>query len=1125
MRSKVSHHWIRLIISTVILAGITVGCSVRNNTATTRFYHNLTTRYNVYYNGNNAFNEAYEKQLEATSDNLAERISLEPITFQQSTEIKQRGGAFDGAIEKGQKAIRLHSIRSKPQKVDRKKRNTPFYRKREYNTFIYNAWLLVGKSQYHNGDFLDAMATFSYMGRLYREEPQIRDLARLWQVRCYTALGWGSDAEKLLAETRENSRIVSSNLYGKASAELAILQGRTNDAIPMLDKAIRKEPNKQAKIRLNYLKGQLALENNQTELARRAFQKVISSAPAFPVEVAARLNIVSIDATKNAKRAIHTLQGMAKKDRYETVCDKIGLALGRIHLTQSDTTAAIEAFQQGIEKSTEKGFEYAIANIELAQIYLARHNYVKASKALSAGVSSVGERYHSYTELKTLSEQLDELARHAQVVEEQDSLRYLASLPEKERFRIIDSAIVAYKKQIREEQRQQQLVAQQENQQAFNDQQDPRSTQPSLDQPQQIIDKSFYFYNNELIAQGKNQFNRLWGNRPLEDNWRRRNKRIDTSVGNSVLSENTLPNNTNTPPVPTDSINEQGKEAPPQETNDSQNPEKRAYYIANLPLTPEAIATSDGLIQNALEGMGTVLNEQMERFAEAVDVYESLLLRYPQYAERLSIYYKLFMIFQRIGNPSGANKWKQLMAQQFPESELSRVVQNPNYITTLKTQDSLENQQYENALQAYRSGNISETKTTTARVLRQNPLSPLRTKLLFLEAMAYVAEGNSEAFATNLRTILDEAPQSDIAELAEPILSDLAKGRKLIKDGYQEFDFDYLFFNESDSTATLQPFATISFGEKYNMLLLYPHEGASINELLFAIASFNFARFTEQNLAILRQQTPSYDLISITGLPNIRTARNYLKDAYSPDYGYMNLLSDNAWLLPISETNYKTLQSGRSLGEYINFLADSLVVYIPEASIPLEAIAQKANSETNIKQLAPSGETNAYNTPKATKQPVKNAPQKAPQLTNKQKPNKAFSKPDSVILPTNNLLQVDDTTVAHIAPELPPITTDTTKTKIIVPNDSIAPGTISLDDVMAKRKERLKQEQLRAKEEKRLKKEAEKKRREELQQRERERRLREQQRQKELRLREQQRKEQQQEKERKRREAERNRQR
>lgn len=126
------------------------------------------------------------------------------------------------------------------------------------------------------------MATFSYMARLYKEEPNIKDIARLWQARCYLALEWTDDAARIIASTRADSPIAKSALYGKTEADLAIQEGRYRDAIPMLEQAIRKEKSKLARIRLRFLKGQLESESGLAKDAQRSFSKSNCICTGFP---------------------------------------------------------------------------------------------------------------------------------------------------------------------------------------------------------------------------------------------------------------------------------------------------------------------------------------------------------------------------------------------------------------------------------------------------------------------------------------------------------------------------------------------------------------------------------------------------------------------------------------------------------------------------------------------------------------------------------------------------------------------------------------------------------------------------------------------------------------------------
>lgn len=1091
-----------------VLSAIALGCSVRNNTAATRFYHNLTTRYNVYHNGDNAFEEAYRKQLLEAPDNLAERIHLEPVFSSNPNPSKEPGGPFDAAIEKGQKAIRLHSIRSKPKQRNRARRNDPFYRKKEYNSFIHNAWLLVGKSQFNNGDFLDAMATFSYMARLFRDDAKIHNVARLWQARCYIALRWPDDAGRLMGEIRSDSQVVTSGLYGKVFAEQAILEGRTSDAIPLLRQAIRKERNGLAKIRLYFLKGQIELENNLLNESRKSFRRVVASAAPFSIEVSARLNIITIDAQNKPKDAIKSLDRMLKKEKFESVADKVALAKGRILLSQSDTVKALEAFALGRDKSTQKGFEYALCCIESAQIYLAQQEYVRAAKVLSLGISALDEKYPDYATLKKLSENLDELSRFALVVQQQDSLRHLAALPEPERLRIIDSAITAYKDRLKQEAREAIMEEQKAQQEAFNAEMDQgQRMRPSIDQTEQVSDKSFYFYNPELIELGKNTFAREWGNRVLEDNWRRKNKRLDIGAQSNLSSAESEDSETSTENSATTEEEDASYDKNSEETDEkseldeSQDPEKRAYYLASLPFTPEAVEASDKLIRSGFEGMGTVLSERMEYFREAIDTYSELLDRYPDYEGRFQVYYKLFMLCKRLNDHDGANHWKNMMQSQFPSEALSKAVANPNYIQSLRLQDSIENTLYDKALAAYFGGDANSTLEFTSDLLQKYSQSALRPKALFLQGLAYVSMGNSEELTKSLQMILDESPSSDVAELAEPILSDLSRGRKIVKDGYKGIDFEYLFFEPSDSLASDSLyFSKPQFGEKYLTLLFYPEEGVEVNELLFSIAAFNFSAFTDYNLSISHQTGEGQGLITISGLPSLRVARDFLRLAYSPK-GFMPLLQEVGWMLPISEPNHRALSLGLSLGEYINYLADSLIVFIPEASIPLETIANLAESGEELKEESVSPKditTDADSLPSS--QDIKHLqPDTIPLL----RPEPG----DSLRLKPEDTQKVD--TIA--------IPTDTLKATA----ESEPPAEVTIQDVEQLREQRIITERERQKQEKIRKKEAERERQKALREREKARREQEQLRAKEQRERQKARKKAQQEKERKRREAER----
>ena len=162
-------------------------------------YHAFTARYNIYFNGQQAFIEGNLEKEKSNKDNFTEMIPLYMVGNKQSREIGK--GQYDRAIEKSEKAIRLHSVKGKPEWKSSKKKSAKdreWLGRKEYNPFIWKAWMLLGKAQFQKGAFDEAAATFSYMTRLYQTQPVQCGLAKAWLAKCYTELGWLYDAEDVI---------------------------------------------------------------------------------------------------------------------------------------------------------------------------------------------------------------------------------------------------------------------------------------------------------------------------------------------------------------------------------------------------------------------------------------------------------------------------------------------------------------------------------------------------------------------------------------------------------------------------------------------------------------------------------------------------------------------------------------------------------------------------------------------------------------------------------------------------------------------------------------------------------------------------------------------------------------
>ena len=125
-------------------------CSNDKNTAQSRWWHSFNAKYNTYFNGSQAYIDASLEKENGHRDNFTEMIPLYPVSNKNSKEIGK--GNFNKAIEKSQKAIKRHSITRRPEWTKNRKkteRDIEWLNRSEYNPFLWKAWMLMGRSQFH----------------------------------------------------------------------------------------------------------------------------------------------------------------------------------------------------------------------------------------------------------------------------------------------------------------------------------------------------------------------------------------------------------------------------------------------------------------------------------------------------------------------------------------------------------------------------------------------------------------------------------------------------------------------------------------------------------------------------------------------------------------------------------------------------------------------------------------------------------------------------------------------------------------------------------------------------------------------------------------------------------------
>ena len=320
------HNNKHIILVLLALASMVIaGCSTNKNTSQSRWWHSFNARYNTYYNGAQAYIDGSLEKEQGNKDNFTEMIPLYTVGNKSSRELGKTN--FDRAIEKAQKAIARHSIKRRPEwnKSRRKtEKDIEWLNRREYNPFLWKAWMLMGRSQFYKGAFDEAAATFSYMSRLYRTQPAIYGKARAWLAKCYIEEGWTYDAEDVIRNMSRDSldwRAVKEWDY--TYADYYIHTGDFEKAIPYLRKVIKHEMRHKQRAREWYLLGQLEAALGHRENATKAFKRVIRQNPPYQLEFNAHIAMTEVMAKGRAKQMIGKLKRMAASDKNKDYLDQV----------------------------------------------------------------------------------------------------------------------------------------------------------------------------------------------------------------------------------------------------------------------------------------------------------------------------------------------------------------------------------------------------------------------------------------------------------------------------------------------------------------------------------------------------------------------------------------------------------------------------------------------------------------------------------------------------------------------------------------------------------------------------------------------------------------------------------
>ncbi len=914
MKRIESRHIIPLLIAAIIVAA--TGCSTQKNTAKTRFWHSFKARYNTYYNGSLAYIDGSLEKENGNKDNFTETLPLYTVSNKQSRELGKAN--FDRAIEKCQKTIKLHSIKHRPEWTKNRRKtekDIEWLSRREYNPFLWRAWLLMGRSQFYKGAFDEAASTFAYMGRLYQTQPAIYAKSRAWLAKSYIEEGWLYDAEDVIRGMERDSIHWSARKeWDYTYADYYIHTGDYAKAVPYLRRVIKHEMRRKQRAREWYLMGQLQAALGNKAEALKAYKKVVRQNPPYEIEFNARIAMTEVLSGAQSKKMIGRLKRMAASDKNKDYLDQVYYALGNIYMARQDTANAISSYERGAAKATRSGIEKGVLMLRLGDIYWDMERYGDAQRCYGEAIGMLDKERKDYEQLSERSKVLDQLVPYTDAVQLQDSLQELARMPEAERNAAIDRTIAELKRKEREERRKQQEEdAQQTISQNSGNNAAQNNRPNAAQQNQQNANALWYFYNPMAVSQGKAAFEKLWGKRENADNWQRINKTVVATMQDEPeMSQEQLDSIAHAEAV-ADSL--------AQIADSAQNdPHRREYYLAQIPFTKEQVDASNKVIEDGLFNSGVIFKDKLDNLPLAEKQLTRLVSAYTDYERLADAYYHLYLLYMRKGDAPTADTYVARLKKEYPENEWTILLSDPHFVENARFGAAVEDSLYASTYDAFKAARYKEVAANVKVSAQRFPLGANRDKFVFIGGLGKLNEGDADGCLKDMKTVVEKYPQSGVATMAGMIVKGVGEGRRLRGGQFDlagVWDRRTVVLRDSDSTAVRQ--LSDDRNAAFVYTIVYRPDSVDENKLLFELARYNFTSYMVRNFEIGVEDADGLHRMTVSGFRNYDEALQYARQLHAQT-SVARLIGNNRTYV-ISEPNLPLLGRQYSYTDYEKFYA------------------------------------------------------------------------------------------------------------------------------------------------------------------------------------------------------------
>jgi tetratricopeptide (TPR) repeat protein len=833
---------------TIVLLAIMflVACSRKKNTFLNRNVHAVTAEYNALYNGGVAYDKGKEELSLTYIDNFWEILPVERIQLEETMILPgaSKNPNFNRAEEKSIKAIQKHAIY-----IDGK----------EYNPQIDESYMLLGKSRYYDSRFIPALDAFNFILDKYPTSNNINN-AKVWKAKTNIRLKNEEIAlenlQRMFKEEKLDDEVVAdaSAIMAQAYINLDSIE----EALPYMKLASSNVRDNELKGRYAYIKGQLYNTLGQKDSANLAFDEVIDlnrRSPRIYMINAYIEKAKNFDYQKEDRTALlELLQDLEENRENRPFLDKIYNQIGEYYRNSENIDTSVVYYNKSIQAFKNDRILQSVNYQTLAEINFDRAQYKRAGSYYDSTLTNLEENSRQWRRIKKKRENLDDVIKYEDIATLNDSILRITGMSEAEQATFFTEYINKLKeKAIRDSISNAKEEREFANNEFYKKEKNEEGTQPG---------GKFYFYNSSTVSYGKQEFRKIWGDRKLEDNWRRSSKQSTLeSIDDVVVAEN------------------------PIAKSEVYNLET---YLSLLPKDEKVIDSLTKERNFAYYQLGLIYKEKFKEYTLAANRLEKLLSYNPQERLVLPAKYNLIKIYEQLENETLALQYKNDILNNYSDSRYAEILRNPN--SSLATDESSPEFKYKQLYKDFETSNYQQVIDQCEEYITIYNGNDIIPKLELLKATALGRQEGFEAYKKALNFVALNYPNSEEGKQAQDIYS-----RVLPKLAAKEFVDDEAI----DSFKLVYQF---SVTEKEAALALQ-------EKLNRALSFYNYATMSTS----IDYYTPEVILVIVHGLKTKLGARGF--GDVLKDHKEYKIVKPH---FEISTPNYKTIQIHKNLSDYLN---------------------------------------------------------------------------------------------------------------------------------------------------------------------------------------------------------------